>query len=129
MHLSIEASFYIEPSGKSPPAIPKDPNDPQIAGVREFMAKRASFEPDSFTSIRTAYERYLDYFDFCDMDIESGDALTRHRFSKLVLKEYEGKLTGAVERIGGGLARCFSGMRLIDEPSPMPQESRTAIGD
>jgi hypothetical protein len=117
-------SLTVEPSGKSPPE-----EDPRNAGVREFMTKRVIFEPDSLTEIRIAYERYLDYFDFCDMDIEAGDAFTRCRFNRLVWKEYGDKITERIVCLEGRMARCFSGMRLIDEPSCMPREGGTASGD
>jgi hypothetical protein len=97
--------------------------------LREFMKKCVSLEPDSLTGIRIAYERYLDYFGFSDKDVESGGVLTRRQFIRLVLKEYEGKLTDTVELLEGRPTRCFSGMRLIDKPSCMPQEGGTVTGD
>lgn len=90
-----------------------------------------SFEPQSISVIKNVYESYKTYYEFDDSSVKRGEALTQHRFTRLVLKNYKDKLTEAVKRVEGKPARCFVGLRIkpMDEVEHSPAQGRAADDD
>jgi phage/plasmid-associated DNA primase len=90
-----------------------------------------SFEPRSVAVIKTVYEGYKSYHDFDENSVKRGEALTQHRFTRLVLKNYKDKLTESVRRVDGKPVRCFVGLRLkpMGEVERSAAQGRSADGD
>jgi len=93
-----------------------------------------SFEPLAVTVIQKAYEHYTAYYGYGEGSSKS-EAVSRHRFTKLILKNHKDKITEQVKRVAieGEYAtkptRCFVGVRLrsLDEVADRPVE-KTIVG-
>jgi phage/plasmid-associated DNA primase len=96
-----------------------------------FVNLCISFEPQSVAVIKNVYGGYRSYYDFDENSVKRGDALTQHRFTRLMMKNYKDKITESVKRVEGKPARCFVGLRLkpLDEVERSPAQGRAADDD
>jgi phage/plasmid-associated DNA primase/DNA primase len=126
--IRLMADYYIklkyEHKGTLP--ISKECESAKIGYIAEvetdldrYVNACVSFEPQSVAVIKNVYESYKLYYEFDENSVKRGEALTQHRFTRLVLKNHKDKITEAVRRIDGKPARCFIGLRLkpMDEVS------------
>ncbi|GHV90421.1 hypothetical protein AGMMS50268_09240 [Spirochaetia bacterium] len=96
-----------------------------------YINSCVSFEPQSISVIKNVYESYKTYYEFDENSVKRGEALTQHRFTRLVLKNYKDKIIESVKRVEGKPARCFVGLRLkpLDEIERSPAQGRAADDD
>jgi hypothetical protein len=72
-----------------------------------------SFEAGVRTAIRAVYQSYWDYYEFDESSAKRGEALSYHRFTKLLLKNHKDQVgEPSVQRIDGKPTRCFIGLKL-----------------
>ena len=113
MHRAITAAQFQISIGLTPAEIQLDENPLKITQTKTFN------EAVTRDGLRGFIEAYLNYYGFHENEITSGDALSRHKFTRWILQEYETVVFDKVARVNGKLARCFSGlkMRPLDEIS------------
>jgi phage/plasmid-associated DNA primase len=75
------------------------------------------FENNSKEVIKRVYESYKDYYEFDETAVKRGEALSQHKFTRLMMKNYKDRIAESVARVGGKPARCFIGLKLkpLDE--------------
>jgi phage/plasmid-associated DNA primase len=84
----------------------------------KFININVSFEKNQMEVIKDVYDKYLVYFEFDENSVKRGEALSRARFTKFVLKNYKDFIHESIQRVrGSNPQRAFVGMRLktIDE--------------
>jgi uncharacterized protein YdcH (DUF465 family) len=84
----------------------------------KFINVNVSFEKNQKVRIKDVYEKYLAYYEFDENSAKRGEALSRIRFTKFILKNYKDLVYESTQRVGGNEpARAFIGMRLksLDE--------------
>ena len=80
-----------------------------------------SFEPQAIAVIKKVYESYMAYYEFDETSVKRGEALSQHKFTRMILKNYKDKITEQVKRVEiegvSKPARCFVGIKLrpLDE--------------
>jgi len=86
-----------------------------IAGdhLRDFIEKSISFEESAVTAIQKVYDAYLAYYDFDITSVLSGEALSRHQFTRWMLPNYRTRIREKIIRVDGKLSRCFQGVKLL----------------
>ena len=94
-----------------------------------------SFGPQSVEIIKKVYESYIAYYEFDETSVKRGEALSQHRFTRLILKNYKDKITEQVKRVEidgkSKPARCFVGLKLksLDEVTDRPAAKSKADDD
>jgi phage/plasmid-associated DNA primase len=98
-----------------------------------------SFAPQSVEIIKKVYESYMTYYEFDETSVKRGEALSQHRFTRLVLKNYKDKITEQVKRVEidgkSKPARCFVGLKLkpldeiADKPTAKGKPDEDVFGD
>jgi hypothetical protein len=79
----------------------------------KYVAACISFEPGFRTAVRAVYDSYLNYYEFEEGAAKRGEALSFHRFTRLLQKNYREHIGEAsVQRIEGKPTRCFIGLKL-----------------
>ena len=84
----------------------------------KFININVSFEKGQMERIKDVYEKYLAYYEFDENSTKRGEALSRIRFTKFILKNYKEFIYESTQRVrGADPARAFIGMRLktLDE--------------
>jgi hypothetical protein len=80
--------------------------------LRDFIGKRAVFEAGSLISLDIIYTAYLDHHGFNQDEVARGEALGRHKLTRMILKTYGEFVSERVARIDGKATRCLSGLKL-----------------
>jgi phage/plasmid-associated DNA primase len=94
-----------------------------------------SFAPQSVENIKKVYENYMAYYEFDETSVKRGEALSQHRFTRLILKNYKDKITEQVKRVEvegkSKPARCFVGLKIkpLDEVADRPGAKGKASED
>ncbi|MCL2380485.1 MAG: hypothetical protein FWC64_02695 [Treponema sp.] len=100
-----------------------------------FVNDCFSFEPQSIEVIKKAYEQYNAYHEFDDTSSKRNDALSQHKFTRMIMKNYKDKITEQVRRVViDGVskpARCFVGLKLrtLEEVADRSIANSKASGD
>ena len=83
--------------------------------IDRFINNCTLFDSDSFEPAKKVYESYMAYYEFDEASVKRGEAMGIMRFSRMILKKYDGKIAERVRNIGdeGNLpTRCFVGLKL-----------------
>jgi phage/plasmid-associated DNA primase len=79
----------------------------------KFVSVCISFEKNQMEIIKDAYEKYLTYLEADENSVKRGEALSRIRFTKFILKNYKDFIYESVQRVRGSKpSRAFVGMRI-----------------
>jgi hypothetical protein len=76
-----------------------------------FVENCVEFAKDTREVIETVYDAYLDFNAISKTDIEIGEALSRNKFTKMMLRIHGSKIRDDVKWVNGEVARCFIGLR------------------
>jgi phage/plasmid-associated DNA primase len=99
----------------------------------KFIAECLIFEKDASEVISRVYECYRNYYEFTEDSVKRGDALSLHKFSRFLNKNYKDRLTEKVMRVSGKPTRCYYGLKIkpldiditVDEPTvAVPSEAK-----
>jgi phage/plasmid-associated DNA primase len=123
----VFAEYYIQLKNAHNGIIPisKESNSYKTDVIAEvetdldkFININVSFEKGQMERIKDVYEKYLAYYEFDENSTKRGEALSRIRFTKFILKNYKEFIYESTQRVrGADPARAFIGMRLktLDE--------------
>jgi len=79
----------------------------------KFINVNISFEKGQMERIKDVYEKYLAYYEFDENSAKRGEALSRIRFTKFILKNYKEFVYESTQRVrGADPARAFIGLRI-----------------
>jgi hypothetical protein len=79
--------------------------------AREFVENYMEFDPKGSVVIGAVYDAYLDYHGFDARSAETGEALSRHVFTRWLLKTYAGRIREKIAHVEGKCVRCLAGMK------------------
>jgi prophage antirepressor-like protein len=89
--------------------------------AREFVENYMEFDPNGSVAIGAAYDAYLDYHGLDARSVETGEALSRHIFTRWLLKTYADRIQERVARVEGKNARCLKGMKFRTFEDPVEE--------
>jgi phage/plasmid-associated DNA primase len=79
----------------------------------KFVNVNIAFEKGKMEIIKDVYEKYISYYEFDENSVKRGEALSRIKFTKFILKNYKDYVYSDIQRVrGSDPARAFIGMRL-----------------
>jgi len=110
----ISIELFNALTGKTPEYYINDIGEKEIEEKEEllsFVENLFSFEDGSVAPISKAYEMYLEYSGYSAQDAMHGKALSRPRFTRMVIRQCD--IKDKVARIEGKPSRCFAGVRLL----------------
>jgi phage/plasmid-associated DNA primase len=79
----------------------------------KFVNIYVSFEKNAMEEIKDIYEKYIAYFEFDENSVKRGEALSRSRFTRFILKNYKDDVNESIQRVKGSEPqRVLFGIRL-----------------
>jgi phage/plasmid-associated DNA primase len=84
----------------------------------KFVNVNVAFEKNKMEIIKDVYDKYISYYEFDENSVKRGEALSRIKFTKFILKNYKDYVYADIQRVrGSDPARSFIGMHLktLDE--------------
>jgi phage/plasmid-associated DNA primase/5S rRNA maturation endonuclease (ribonuclease M5) len=134
----VLAEYYIELKNKLNSVIPvskeSESYKTEIIAENEndldkFVSVCISFEKNQMEVIKDAYEKYLAYLEADENSVKRGEALSRIRFTKFILKNYKDFIYESVQRVRGSKpSRAFVGLRIrtLEEIAEIEAASKKA---
>jgi phage/plasmid-associated DNA primase len=133
----VLADYYIklkkEHSGVIP--ISSESNSYKLDVIAEvesdldkFLNVNIAFEKGQMERIRDVYDKYLSYYEFDENSAKRGEALSRIRFTKFIIKNYKDLVYESTQRVrGADPARAFIGLRIksLDEIAAAEAEKQS----
>jgi len=131
----VFAEYYIRLKIKLDRKIPISPEcaahkNEAIAEVEtdvdKYIKSNIIFEKSGRVKVKDIYKSYCDYYDFDENSVKRGEALSRIRFTKFILKSYKEEVREDVRRIDGEGVRLFFGMRFKTQQEFRADENAVA---
>jgi phage/plasmid-associated DNA primase len=125
--IRVLAEYYIKLKKEHKGVIPisRESNSYKMDVIAEvetdldkFINVNIAFEKGQMERVKDVYEKYIAYYEFDENSARKGEALSRIRFTKFIIKNYKDFVFESTQRVRGmEPARAFIGLRIktLDE--------------